>query len=154
MAGVDDDANTLADHGHALADATTAALPGWVARSVTSVASAAGVSIDPADIEEAGLEAAEVIGEALRALVDLDVDDQHTTPLALVRTAVRWPTALLQAAGVPPVGRDEFDVRRFPDDPYGLTPATFADIEPDLAGLAVAWGAGKAWVHKRRHGPS
>jgi hypothetical protein len=41
----------------------------------------------------------------------------------------------------------------FPDDDYGLTPASFADIDPALAEPGLAWGAAKAWVHRRRHQP-
>jgi hypothetical protein len=66
---------------------------------------------------------------------------------------VRYPTAVLLQAGVPPLERDEFDERVFPDDLYGLTPASFADIDPALVEPAVTWGAAKAWEHLRRHGP-
>ncbi len=37
-----------------------------------------------------------------------DIDEQRTTPLALIRGAVRYPTEVLRAAGVPPVERDRF----------------------------------------------
>ena len=80
-----------------------------------------------------------------------DVDEQATTPLAILRTAVRYPTEVLVAAGVPPVERDSFSQRAFPDDIYDLTPATFADVDPALAEAGIAWGAAKAFEHKRRH---
>ena len=158
MAAVDDNTNdptpdatdeaTLAAHGRALADAAVAAIPGWVERVVREVG---GGAVDPRAARAAGDEAAATIGPALHALVAADVDEQTTTPLALVRRAVRWPTVLLHAAGVAPVDRDDFDRQRFPDDDYGLTPATFADLDPDLVELAITWGAAKAFVHRRRH---
>ncbi|MEO7555966.1 MAG: hypothetical protein ABIV94_05100, partial [Acidimicrobiales bacterium] len=68
----------------------------------------------------------------------------------LLRRAVRYPTAVLAAAGVPPVVRDAFAERAFPDDDYGLTPATFADVDPALHEPGLAWGAAKAHVHLSR----
>ncbi|HET9692311.1 MAG TPA: hypothetical protein VFP61_14260, partial [Acidimicrobiales bacterium] len=97
---MDDNANALAEHGRALAEAATAALPGWVARVACARAAAAGVALDPAAVDAAGRQAAGEVGHRLRELVALDVDAQRATPLALVRTAVRWPTALLRDAGV------------------------------------------------------
>jgi hypothetical protein len=50
------------------------------------------------------------------------------------------------------VERDPFAERAFPDDLYDLSPASFADVDPELAEVAITWGAAKAFVHKRRHG--
>jgi hypothetical protein len=53
--------------------------------------------------------------------------------------------AVLAAAGIPPVERDEFLERSFPDDAYGVTPASLADLgDPDLGPLQLAWGLAKA----------
>ncbi len=159
MVGVEDYTKALADYGEALADGVEAALPGWVAASVTRIMIAwTGPSwtgsLDPGTAvatAEAGAEAAREAAAALRALVRADVDSQATTPLAIVRAAVRWPTAVLRRAGVPPVERDDFERSVFPDDDYGLVPASLVDVDPELGELAIAWGAAKAWVHKRRH---
>jgi len=71
--------------------------------------------------------------------------------LEIVRTAVREPTDVLRAAGVPPVMRDAFDERAWPDDRYGLTPSTLGDLgDPDLAPLQLAWGLAKAKVLRAR----
>jgi hypothetical protein len=64
---------------------------------------------------------------------------------------VQYPTEVLRDAGAPAVERDKFSRERFPDDDYDLTPATWADIHPSLADLGIAWGAAKAFEHKRRH---
>jgi hypothetical protein len=102
---------------------------------------------------EAGRRAAAEVGAQVRALLDADVDDQRTTPLALLRSAVRYPTDVLRAAGVPPVDRDPVQARLFPGDLYDLAPATFADVDPALAEPGMVWGAAKALAHRRRHAP-
>src|SRR5437763_11137532 len=63
------------------------------------------------------------VAPRLRALLDADVDEQWTTPLAMLRAAVSYPASVLEAAGVPPVARDEAQTRLLPDDVYDLAPA-------------------------------
>ena len=87
----------------------------------------------------------------VRHLLSLDVDAQRTNPLSVVRSAVRYPTEVLRSAGVPPVRRDEFAERAFPDDIYDLSPASFADVDPSLHEPGVVWGAAKAHIHLTRH---
>jgi hypothetical protein len=99
---------------------------------------------------ETGRRAATEVGREVRELLVLDIDLQPTTPLALLRGAVRYPTAVLRGAGVPPVVRDEQQERLFPDDDYDLAPANFADVSPDLADTGLAWGAAKAYAHLQR----
>jgi len=130
-----------------LADAVEAALPGWVAACVA--ARAQGLEDEA---RAAGERAVVDVLPGLRALLAADVDEQRTTPLALLRGVVRYPTEVLRAAGVPPVPRDAFAAERFPDDPYDLTPASFADFGPEVGEAGLAWGAAKAWEHKQRHG--
>lgn len=143
------------DIGTRLADAVEAALPGWVERSVDTILVAwTGRAADPAvlaEAAEAGRRAAADVGPALRRLVAADVDEQWTNPLTLVRGAVRYPTEVLRAAGVPGVVRDRFDEEHFPDDEYGLTPLRFADVDPALTDVGIEWGAAKAMAHKARH---
>lgn len=49
-----------------------------------------------------------------------NVDQQRTTPLGILRSAYREPTAHL-AFGIVPVQRDPFDIQ-LPDDIYGSLP--------------------------------
>jgi hypothetical protein len=144
-------------HATALADAVVDALPGWVERSVTRVLVAwRSEAPDPAVLEAArgaGHQAAAEVGAEIRALLAADIDDQRTTPLALLRSAVRYPTEVLLAAGVPPVDRDPVQARLLPDDLYDLSPASFADVDPALAEPGMVWGAAKAFAHRRRHAP-
>ena len=138
----------------ALADAVEAALPRWVERSVRRVLRTYRGEADAAVMESAaraGEQAVAEVGPELRALLATDVDEQHSTPLTLLRAAVRYPTTVLRDAGVPPVARDEQQARLFPDDDYDLAPANFADVDPALAEPGLAWGAAKAYVHLQRH---
>lgn len=135
-------------------------LPTWVAAQVLRILDAWGKVDDAtraraeANAVDAGpAVAARVTGE-LRALFELDPADQRVTPLEIVRTAVREPTRILVTAGVPPVDRDAFAERSFPDDRYGLVPVTLGDLgSEDLAPLMLVWGMAKAAVlEARRNG--
>jgi hypothetical protein len=148
---------TLEQHAGALAEGIEAALPGWVTGCVGRVMLAWRGQVPPAvaaAAEAAGQRAQAETGAAVRALLSADIDDQRGTPLALLRQAVRYPTAVLREAGVPPVARDRFATQTFPEDDYDLSPASWADIDPGLSDLGIAWSAAKAFTHKRRHGPA
>lgn len=144
----------LADLGAELAVRVAAAVPAWVIGCVDGLVSpgAPGRERIMARAEVAGCQAQKEIAARLDALLSGDVDQQRSTPLAVVRTAVSYPTEVLRAAQVPPVARDRFVSERFPEDPYGLTPATLQALDPGLGELAIAWGAAKAMAHRRRHG--
>jgi hypothetical protein len=149
------DAN-LEHYGRVLADALEAALPRWVQRSVEGRwHDWRGAEPMPTDVmvaaRAAGERAQREVGAAVRALLALDVDDQRVNPLAVVRDAVRHPTEVLRAAGVPEVVRDEFDERAFPDDVYALSPASFTDVDQSLFEPGLEWGAAKAHAHLSRH---
>lgn len=143
------DEEVLAAHAADLANRIEAALPGWVQRCVEGVMMSWLGEVPPNVAQQAasaGRQAAAETGPQLRALLAADVDQQATGPLALIRRAVRWPTAVLAAAGAPPVDRDEFAERTFPADVYGLAPAAFADVDPALEEAGIIWGAAKAYV--------
>ena len=140
----------LAELAEALIVGGGATLPGWGARCVAE-RSMPGRVVPPEKVVAAGRAAADQVGERLRTLLAADVDEQWTGPLAVIRGAVRFPTDLLHDAGVRPVERDADAQRMFPDDPYDLTPAAFADVNPALQGPGLAWGAAKAFAHRRRH---
>ena len=151
------DAN-LMEYGRTLADAIEAALPRWVVRSVEGrwrdwKRTDAGPDLLEA-ARVAGERARAEVGSAVRELLVQDVDEQRVNPLALVRRAVSYPTDVLRAAGVPPVVRDDFVERAFPDDVYALTPASFADVDPTLHEPGLLWGAAKAHAHLTRRRPA
>ena len=146
----------VAGYAAALADGIEAALPGWVERSVAGIMTAWAGAMPPEvaiDAVQAGQEAAALVGPRVRALLEADIDQQRSTPLAVVRqAAVRYPTEVLRRAGVPEVVRDEAAEELFPADVYDLAPASFADLDAQLAEVGLRWGAAKAFEHKRRHG--
>jgi hypothetical protein len=74
----------------------------------------------------------------------MDVDDQRTNPLTILRRAVSYPTAVLRDSGVPEVVRDDFRERAFPADVYDLSPATWGDVDESLQEPGLIWGAWKA----------
>jgi hypothetical protein len=151
-----DGPQSVDDYARDLADAIAAAIPGWVTGSVQRVMARRSMAMTP-EIQQAsavaGWRAQAETGAAIRALLAADIDDQRSTPLTLLRQAVRYPTGVLEAAGAAPVARDRFAQRTFPDDIYELTPASLADVDPALTDLGIAWGAAKAFEHKRRHAP-
>ncbi len=151
--GASDPDAQLAALGAALAADIAAAVPGWVVRCVDGLLPAGTVQRNAvmARARDAGRRAGDDVGAALRAVLARDVDDQRATPLELLRQAVSYPTEVLRAAGVEPVVRDGFTRVRFPEDPYGLSPASLGAVSPELAEPGLAWGAAKAFAHRRRH---
>jgi hypothetical protein len=149
----------LAEAGDAILVGVERELPGWAVRGVGRILDAWGRLDAPAraraDREAAtagDLACARVVGE-LGALFAVDPELQRATPLQVVRTAYREPTAVLEALGVAQVVRDEFDERSWPDDVYGLVPHTLGDLgDPDLGPLHLAWGMAKTRVVRARRG--
>jgi len=156
MTGLPDDSSpAMRPYACALADGIDAALPAWVEASVLRLMTDWAGKVPPevaADAAAAARRAHDEVMPRLRALLAADIDEQQSTPLAIVRSAVAFATEVLAGAGVPLVQRDDFAVRAFPRDDYNLAPATFADLDPSLAETALEWGAAKAFEHKQRHG--
>jgi hypothetical protein len=156
----EDEARALArldETGAAIVAGVERQVPGWARAQVDRLLDAWRRA--PADARvraeaqsaQAGAAAARRIVAELRALFAVDPAQQQATPLEVVRTAYREPTAVLAAAGVPPIVRDEFDERAWPDDDYGLVPRTLGDLgDPELAPLHLAWGMAKATVIRAR----
>jgi hypothetical protein len=134
-------------------------LSGWVERSVTRILDAWGRTPPDAreraerDAVEAGATATRRVVAELRALFARDPAEQRSTPLELVRHAYREPTAVLARAGIPPVERDDFAERAWPDDAYGLVVHGLGDLgDEDLAPMQMVWGLAKAKVLRARYG--
>lgn len=139
--------------GESIVAGVESCLPGWVVGQVARILDAWGrldglrrVEVERA-AELAGRDAAARVKRELRALFALPALEQRATPLEIVRSAYREPTAVLRDAGVPEVVRDEFDERAWPDDVYALVPRTLGDLgDTELAPLHLAWGLAKAKV--------
>lgn len=133
-----------------IVERVTTALPVWVLAEVGRIADAwqeasgAGLQWESA-AQDAATAASSRVGAELRALFVSEPEAMARTPLEVVRSAIAEPTAVLVAMGIPPVDRDEFATRSWPDDHYGLMPATLADLgDPALGPLLLAWGMAKA----------
>jgi hypothetical protein len=134
-----------------LAVATIVA-PSWLTRITRTASSKTDLDHDSFEVELERMVAEESarLVDALEALLGTDVDEQRTNPLSLFRHAVRGPTALLIAHGVPRPPADPFASAHFPDDAYRLGPASWSDVDPTLHDPGLAWGAWKAMTVLRR----
>lgn len=149
----------LDETGAAIIAGVERCLPGWVERQVDRILDAWG-GLDPSTRARAGEEAAAAgqraekrVSATLAELFSAAATRQSATPLEIVRTAYREPTALLAALGVPAVVRDEFDERAWPDDRYGLVARSLGDLgDEELAPLHLAWGIAKAAVIRSQRG--
>jgi hypothetical protein len=140
-----------------LAEGIDLYLPLWVQRCVRDVMVAWQGDLPlevAAAARRAGDDAVAQVGAEVRRLLESDIDEQRITPLQLVRGAVRYPTRVLAAAGAPEPERDPFAEAAFPDDRYDLSPASWAEVDPALSEVGIAWGAAKAFTHMQRHRPS
>jgi hypothetical protein len=143
----------LREAGDAILTGVAVALPAWFESRVAFIADAWGrldasarASLDAA-AGDAALATTARVTDALRELFGTEAAAQRTTPLEIVRTAAVDVAAVLRAAGIPPVERDAFDERAFPDDAYGVTPTSLSDLgDDDLGPLQLAWGLAKARV--------
>ena len=143
--------------GDAIVAGVARELPGWAIRSVDRIVEA-WARLDDAQARATHKAAAavgvavtdRVVGE-LRSLFALDPSEQGTTPLVVVRSAYREPTALLTDLGIPGVVRDPFDERMAPDDIYDLSPQALGDLgDPEMGPLLLAWGMTKARLLRGR----
>jgi len=151
--GAASDEQRLAEYATALADGIEAALPRWVEAQVARIMVAWTGSVPDevrAEAERAGAAARDELGPRVRALLALDIDEQRSNPMSIVRTAAAYPTAVLRAAGVPGIERDASAEAQFPDDDYDLVPTRFADLDPAIHDAGLHWGAAKAHVHLQR----
>jgi hypothetical protein len=143
------DEETFARLGADLADGVMASVGGWIENCLARF----GLTVSPAELEDATGQALAIIETPLRALLRADIDQQRGTPLTIIRQAVVVPTAVLRALGVEPASRDPFDAQQFPDDIYALSPANFAELHETLQETGLRWSVAKAYLHRQRHQP-
>ncbi|NLA35216.1 MAG: hypothetical protein GX868_05950 [Actinobacteria bacterium] len=144
----------MRDIAERLVEAIVAAVPQWVLAAVAARTSELDADTQAAANRRAVDIGAAAAGEArteLAALLALPVDEQRSTPLAIVRALVRYPNEVLGEAGAALVRRDPFEERANPEDRYGIAVATWADLGEEVAELGLAWGAAKAYLHKALH---
>ncbi len=137
----------------ALLEAAVEATPSWVERSVTQIVVAQGLETDDAHagrLGDAADRAQRYVETNLGALLRTDIDQQRTTPLTILRDAARFPVEVLHSAGAREVHRIDVDRWAFPNDPFGVTPASLGELGPAVHEAGIAWGAAKAHVHLSR----
>lgn len=147
-----DEARLVAIAGE-LADALEAVVPTWIERVTQERAAVAGVLVTEevrTRLLDAGVVIGATVGPRARAVLTADIDAGAGTPLAVLRKGLGPATEALRELGVPPLPRDEFARRVFPDDDYDLAPASFADVDESLHELGLMWGAARSQVHLRR----
>lgn len=149
----DPDDEAMVGYARDLVSAVEAAIGPWIRRAVVSHHRRPWPDTIEIEIERATGEAVTEIGNELRRLLALDIDQQWTNPLSIIRSAVRYPTSILAALGAEPAARDSSARRLHPGDIYDLSPASFADLGPDVREPGLVWGAAKAHVHLRRRKP-
>ncbi len=133
-----------------LANQIDIGLPRWIRESL-------GKFLDPdqllelqSETEAAEREASTHVMIQLRSFLDQDIDQQRTTPLAILRQTVPLVTKILHQAGVPSVNRDRDAARLHPEDWYDLTPASYGDFGDEVQQASLLWGAAKAHIHIQR----
>ncbi|MGI9624274.1 MAG: hypothetical protein ACR2PK_15680 [Acidimicrobiales bacterium] len=139
-----------------LHDSAVAATPGWIRSSVVRVAASQGIVISESDeelIQDAQARGEVFVDERLGRLLRTDFSEQKSTPLSVFRDAARFPVEVLHQLGATEVTRIDVERWAFPNDPFGVTPASLADLGPEVQEAGIAWGAAKAHVHLTRHRP-
>ncbi len=126
-----------------LRSAVLAAIPHWLQAQIDSRAP----GTDPASSAEVIDGVRSVVDRRLTELLAADPGEQRTTPLTVLRSAVAPVNDLLRASGAPEAKRDEVEARLAPDDVYGIGPAAFADLGPEVAEAGLRWGAAVAHLH-------
>ncbi len=133
------------DYSARLLTAVDGVFDGWIRRLMSAAVMRDGrIAPEEGRIREV-IDRARSIGmTGLRDLLSADAEQQRSNPLAVLRSATLPVSRFLDEEGCTPVERDEFSCRSFPDDLFGLAPATWADVDPSLVEPGLEWGAWKA----------
>lgn len=144
------DQERLQAYAEDLAKQIDVGLPEWIRESLGRFLGQDQLLELQGETEAAEREASTQLMVQLRRFLDQDIDQQRTTPLAILRQAVPLVTRILQQAGVPHANRDRDAARIHPDDYYDLTPASYGDFGDDVQQASLLWGAAKAHIHIQR----
>ena len=117
-----------------------AAIPLWLDRCVRTIV--ASQRLDASDLDSK----IATFVQQVTPLITSELRDSVTgvradNPLSVFRRAVAFPTLILAELGATAVQRDQFAMESFPNDVYGLSPATWNDIDESLHNPGIIWGA-------------
>lgn len=142
------DEQRFTELGESLRRAILDALPAWIDRGVSDRVLDRRVA--PAQVTAVAAEVVAAVDRRLHELIAADVDEPRSGPLEIVRQELGPVTALLRKLEADEPPRDPFDEAVRPDDVFELGPMAFADLGPEVHERGIAWGAAKAYVHRRR----
>ena len=125
----------------ALFDAVAACFNEWLTNSIVERAFGA---IAQEKIKEIVDESSRTALENLYEFLSVDVDEQRTNPLHILRQSTRLANELLSAAEIVPPVRDEFETSAMPHDVYRIGPLTWRDLGEEVHEAGITWGAWKA----------
>ncbi len=148
-----EEAALLAHHANLLAQGLSGSVERWALNAFVSRTPADAYESAQSGADQIKNEVRDTVLPAVEQLLSTDIDHQWTSPLEIVRSLVGPITEALRESGAPLAVRNQSSVELRPDDLYNIAPATFAEIDPSLRDLGLAWGAAKAHVHLKRHRP-
>lgn len=99
---------------------------------------------DAPGIDAAAAAGQEWLDEALGELLAAPFSVQSRSPLEVFQEAMRFPTAVLEDAGMEAVARDAVEVAALPGDLYGLAPVSSQELGDEAWRAHLAWGVAKA----------
>jgi hypothetical protein len=134
LVGVDDHASVTRE----LIEALVAAYPEYVADRV------AALGIADERVDTAVAEGRDWLTAQLEAELAVPLERQRSSPLELVREAMRFPTDALRLVGAAEVPRDPAAVTALPGDVFDLAPASSQGLGERAWRAHVAWGMTKA----------
>ncbi len=147
------DEASLANYALQLGDGIDEYLGAWMKRLGEATLTASGIVVTGEVGESLDAlverEVPQVVAQ-VRLLLNSDIDDQRSNPLAIIRQLLVPLTQFLDDHGASRPRRDADAVRLHPADLFDLVPGGFVDIDPSLHTPGIVWGAAKAHVHLRR----
>lgn len=134
----------------ALYEVAQRVVPGWMQRVAVEACATSGVDPDTigSELDRTVDDAAADALSRLETLLATDVDEQRATPLSLLRESTVPVVAVLREHGVDP--SSSVAAPGGAHGEHALGPATWSDVDEELHGPGIAWGAWKAMTVLRR----
>lgn len=125
------------EHSQRLIDAIAETLPGHLEERVSEL------GIDAHAVSETIEQVTARAVSDLAEVLEMPFEAQSRTPLEVLRGAVVGLGQRLLELGADPPERDPEQARLAPDDPFGLAPASAAELGAEALEASLAWGLAK-----------